>query len=166
MKKFTKPQDFLQYTTKHLVILIVWIILALFFVRISNESWRMQSSILSLQERTKMTELHWDASYKKTSSDIEIFIWPALQTQNQIFVSFFFSPSRIQVLTDKITSPYAYQIENKSDSKLLIKITDFVQWNIDEWIIILPYQWDAKDITVEFVSPSPDPSDSVALWAL
>ncbi|GHW02483.1 hypothetical protein AGMMS50249_2690 [candidate division SR1 bacterium] len=160
------PENVIKYTTKHLVILILGVALAFFFVWISDSSGWLSSSILSLQEREIMTNLHRDAAYKKSTTDLEVFIGAKLQSENQIFISFFHSPSEIQILTDQITSPYTFEVINQTNSSLLLKVTGFQNGNIDEGVIILPFQGDAKEITVEYVSPSQNSSQNVALGAL
>jgi hypothetical protein len=48
---------------------------------------------------------------------------------------------------------------------LVVQVTWFQTWNIDEWILILPFVWDRSDITVESIVAW-DRDQSVSLWSL
>jgi hypothetical protein len=108
--------------------------------------------VLSLSERTLIETSHRDVAYKKTEKELEVFISPQVQSHAQLFVSFLFSPSEIQIAPVTITSPYSWKLISDTDSSLLVQISDFSAGNVDEGIIIVPFSGNVKDITVEFVT--------------
>lgn len=144
----------LTYTLKHIGILIVGVLLGVFFAWIVYDSRDLSASILSLGERQFIEESHRDAAYKKFDTEIEVFVSPQLQDYSQLFVSLLFSPSKLDIFSDQITSPYSFEIlEEKSDA-LLLQIFWFGEWDVDEGVVIVPFSGEKKDITVEFVTNS------------
>ncbi|MDR0650829.1 MAG: hypothetical protein LBG59_05540 [Candidatus Peribacteria bacterium] len=122
------------------------------FAWIVYDSRDLAASVLSLSERTFMETSHRDASYKKTAKELEVFISPSLQSYDQLFVSLLFSPSEIHITPTTITSPYPRKLISKTESSLVVQISDFSEGNRDEGIITVPFSGNAKDITVEFVT--------------
>lgn len=59
----------------------------------------MQTSVLSLQERIKIRELHRDAAYKKVDKTVEVFLSESLQSANQLFISLIHNPRDLEILT-------------------------------------------------------------------
>jgi hypothetical protein len=139
------------FTIKHLGILVIGVALALVFVWIVRET-NLSASVLSLAEREAIQKAQWDAAYKKTTENLEVFITLQLQTYEELFVSLLFSPSKIQVLTDTISSPYAFNILASTPGSLLVAVHNFSTGNVDEGIITIPFSGDQNEITVEYVS--------------
>jgi hypothetical protein len=146
-------QNARTFTIKHLVILVIGVALALVFVWIAREN-NLSASVLSLAEREVIQKAQWDAAYKKTTGNLELFITPQLQLYPQLFVSLLFSPSEIQVLTGMIGSPYEVNILESTPSSLLIAVNSFSTGNVDEGIVTIPFSGDQNEITVESVSDS------------
>ncbi|MDR3169866.1 MAG: hypothetical protein LBU27_09340 [Candidatus Peribacteria bacterium] len=141
------------FTSKHLGILVIGVALALVFVWIVREN-NFSASVLSLAERETIQKAQWDAAYKKTTGDLELFITPQLQTYDELFVSLLFSPSKIQVITDTISSPYAFNVLASTPSSLLLTVSNFSTGNVDEGILTVPFSGDQNEITIEYVSNS------------
>ena len=141
-------------------------VLALIFAWIAYDTRDLSASVLSLSERTFIEKAQRDAAYKKENNNLEIFISPKLQHYDQLFVSLFFSPSEIEILSSSITSPYAREIISQTPSSLLLKISDFSAGNIDEGILIVPFSGESREITVEFVSEKAEEGTLFALGAL
>lgn len=144
----------LTYTLKHFVILILGVILALVFAWIVYYSRDLSASVLSLQERQYIEQAHWDAAYKRFPWEIEVFISPQLQSLEQLFVSFLFSPSKLQIFPLEIRSPYFFNILSEDKSSLVLQVSNFSSGNIDEGIVTVPFSWDSKEILVEYVVDS------------
>jgi hypothetical protein len=145
---------------------VIGIALALVFVWIVQSSRDLSASVLSLSERAFIEEAHRDAAYKKAEKSLEIFISPTLQQYDQLFISLLFSPSKIELFTPIITSPYERQLVSQSAGSSLLQVSDFVAGNIDEGIILIPFSGDAQEITVEFVSDEAEGGTLFALGAL
>lgn len=144
----------LTYTLKHFIILVLGVLLALFFAWIVYYSRDLSASVLSFQERQYIEKVHWDAAYKRFPWEIEVFISPQLQSLDQLFVSFLFSPSKLQIFPLEITSPYSFDIISEQEGSLLLEVSEFAFWNVDEGIVVLPFSWDTKEILVEYVTDS------------
>jgi hypothetical protein len=131
------------------------------------DSKDLSASILSLQERQFIEQAHWDAAYKRFSGEIELFISPQLQSLNQLFVSFLFSPTKLQILPLEMSSPYTVQIIEGNADSLLVQVSDFSGGNVEEGIVILPFSGDVKEILVEYVTDSLEGAEhSFALGSL
>jgi len=142
----------LKYSLKHLGILVVGVLLALFLVWIVYDARDLSASILSLGERQFIEKSRWDVAYKTFDTEIEVFISPQLQGYDQLFVSLLFSPSELDIFSSQITSPYVFQILEEQPGSLLLQVSDFGGGDVDEGIVIIPFSGEKKDITVEFVS--------------
>ena len=156
----------LTYTFKHLIILIVGVALALVFALMSYGSKDLSASVLSLQEREFITQAQRDTAYKSQNQQIEIFISAELQRYNQLFISLLFSPSEIMLNENEISSPYSHDILSISNSSLLLKVSEFWAGNVDEGIVIIPFQGEEAEITVEFVSDEIQGGQLFAVGAL
>ena len=141
-------------------------LLALILAWLVYDARDLSASVLSLSERAFMEEAYWDAAYKKEQGNLEVFISPQLQSYDQLFVSLFFSPSEIEVLTSTISSPYVWELVAQTRSSLLLKISDFSAGNVDEGMVIIPFSGDAREITVEFVSDEAEEGRIFALGVL
>jgi len=138
--------------SKHILIIIIGILLALVLALISYSSKDFSASVLLLSERQFIEQSHRDAAYKKIDQQLEVFISPPLQDVDQLFVSILFSPSDIEISTSEITSPYIWNLVEAYRGQMLLEISSFAMGNVDEGVIIVPFQGEMKDITVEFVS--------------
>jgi hypothetical protein len=126
----------------------------------------MSASVLSLSERAFIEKAQRDAAYKKTVGNLEVFISPQLQGYQQLFVSLLFSPSEIEIILPRITSPYQWEIVSQSTGTLLFQVASFSAGNVDEGILLVPFSGNVEDITVEFVSDERDSGVVFALGAL
>ncbi|MDR0281956.1 MAG: hypothetical protein LBI53_01155 [Candidatus Peribacteria bacterium] len=138
--------------SKHTLIIIIGVLLALVLALISYSSKDFSASVLLLSERQFIEQSHRDAAYKKIDQQLEVFISPPLQDVDQLFVSILFSPSDIEISTSEITSPYLWNLVEAYRGQMLLEISSFATGNVDEGVIIVPFQGEMKDITVEFVS--------------
>jgi hypothetical protein len=122
------------------------------FAWIAHDGKDFSASVLSLSEREFMEKSSRDAAYKKDYENLEVFISSQIQHYDQLFVSLFFSPVEIEILTEQITSPYIWEIVREESSSLVLKISEFSAGDVDEGIVIVPFVGDMREITVEFVS--------------
>jgi len=129
----------LTYTLKHAVILILGVILALICAGIVYRSADLSASVLSLSERQYMQQVHRDAAYKRFDTEIEVFISSQLQALDQMYISFLFSPTNIEIFHSLIASPYTVHIIEQKAGALLLKISDFSGGNVDEGVVIVPF---------------------------
>lgn len=152
--------------SKSLIILALGVALASVFAWIVYDGSRMETSVLSLQERARMRDLHRDAAYKKVDHTLEVFISESLQSSDQLFISLLHNPTELILETWAITSPYQWEIIKTTPTQLLLKVTGFQVGDLDEGIVIVPYQWDDEELTLEFVSPKEQWGDGVAVGKL
>lgn len=85
--------------SKSLIILALGVALASVFAWIVYEGSRMETSVLSLQERARMRDLHRDAAYKKVDHTLEVFISESLQSSDQLFISLLHNPTELVLET-------------------------------------------------------------------
>ncbi|MDR2190866.1 MAG: hypothetical protein LBP53_06985 [Candidatus Peribacteria bacterium] len=156
----------LTSTFKHLVILIIGSILAVIFAWMVYDTKDVATSVLSLSERAFIQKAQWDAAYKKTATQIEVFVAPALQSYSALYLSFLFSPSEVEVDVNNISSPYPFTLLERSPSSLLVEVRDFATGNSDEGIFQVPFSGNNKEITVEFVSDKRERGSFFSIGAL
>ena len=153
-----------EVVLKNIIILFLWVILSWIIIFLVQNNPDLTASVLSLSERKYIETKKRDAAYKKDFHTIEVFISERLQKEEKILITFFFS-SDLKVDSQKLQSPYSNQILSQDRSNLVVQVTWFQTWNIDEWILILPFVWDRSDITVESIVAW-DRDQSVSLWSL
>jgi hypothetical protein len=78
-------------------------------------------------------------------------------------MSILYSPDNIERLTDQIDTNYSVNINKQDEWNLILNVDGYNEWNFTEWLFELPYSWDSKDITLEYIK-----SDNLdfAIWNL
>ena len=155
--------DLVKGVSKHIIIIIIGILLAFFIARIEYDSWNLSASVLSLTEQDYFESTKWDAGYKKENQIFEVFLAEQVRNEWLLTISIIYSPDDIQWFTDQINTNYSVEIIQQYEWNIILSINWYENWDFSEWIFELPYSWDSKDITLEYIQ-----SDNLnfAIWNL
>jgi hypothetical protein len=77
----------------------------------------------------------------------------AEQVRNKwnLTVSILYSPNEIQWFTNEINTNYSVNIWEQNEWNLILNVNWYENWDFAEGIFELPYSWNSKDITLEYI---------------
>lgn len=155
--------NFVKGLWKHAIIIIIGIILAFFARWIEYDSQDLSASVLSLTEQEFFESTKWDAWYKKENQIFEVFLAEQVRNEWSLDISILYSPENIERLTDQINTNYTVNIVEQNKWNLILNIEWYEKWDFSEWIFELPYSWDSKDVTLEYIKSK---DLNFAIWNL
>ena len=155
--------NFVKGLWKHVIIIIIGIILAFFARWIEYDSQDLSASVLSLTEQEFFESTKWDAWYKKENQIFEIFLAEQVRNEWELTISIIYSPDDIQRFSDQIDTKYSVNITEQSEGNLILNVDWYENWDFVEWIFELPYSWDSKDVTLEYIESQ---NLNFAIWNL
>ena len=141
----------LKGVSKYVIIVLLGIFLAFFVARIQYDTQDLSASILSLTEQDFFESTKWDAGYKKEGQIFEVFLAEQVRNQWPLTISILFSPEDFQRFTDQVDTNYSITNIYDNSWNLILKIDWYENWDLSEWIFQLPYSWDSKDVTLEYI---------------
>ena len=137
--------------SKYIFIVLIWIILALFVAWIQYDTTDLSASVLSLT---------W---YKKENQIFEVFLAEQVRNEWNLTISILYSPENIQRFPDEIETNYSVNIIEQNEENLILNVDWYENWDFTEWLFELPYSWDSKDITLEYIKSQ---NLDFAIWNL
>jgi len=149
--------------SKYIFIVLIWVILALFVAWIQYDTSDLSASVLSLTEQDFFESTKWDAWYKKENQIFEVFLAEQARNEWNLTISILYSPEDIQRFTDKIDTNYSVNIIEQNEENLILNVNWYENWDFTEWLFELPYSWDSKDITLEYIKSQ---NLNFAIWNL
>ena len=149
--------------SKYIIIIVIGVLLALFVAWIQYDTIDLSASVLSLTEQDFFESTKWDAWYKKENQIFEIFLAEQIRNEWNLTVSILYSPYNVERFTDQIDTKYSVNITEHNEWNLILDIDWYENWNFTEWIFELPYSWDSKDITLEYIKSE---NLNFAIWNL
>ena len=155
--------DFVKGLSKYIIIILIGIVLAFFVARIQYDTSDLSASVLSLTEQDFFESTKWDAGYKKENQIFEVFLAEQVRNEWPLSVSILFSPENIQRFTDQINTNYSVNITQQNEWNLILDIDWYNSWDFTEWIFELPYSWDSREITLEYIQSK---NLNFAIWNL
>jgi len=155
--------NILKWISKYIIIVIIGILLAFFVARIQYDTTDLSASILSLTEQDFFESTKWDAWYKKQDQIFEIFLAEQIRNEWTLTISILYSPQEIKWFTDWIKTNYSINIIQQDEWNLILNADWYQNADFSEWIFELPYSWDAKDITLEYIKSK---KLNFAIWSL
>ena len=149
--------------SKYIIIVIIGVLLAFFVALIQYDNQDSSASVLSLTEQNFFESTKWNAGYKKENQIFEVFL--AEQTRNEwdLTISILYSPNNIERFTNQINTNYSVIIAEHNEENLILNIDWYENWDFSEWIFELPYSWDSKDITLEYIKSK---NSDFSIWNL
>ena len=149
--------------SKYIIIIIIGIFLAFFVAWIQYDTTDLSASVLSLTEQDFFESTKWDAWYKKENQIFEVFLAEQVRNEWNLTVSILYSPDNIERFTDQIDTKYSVNIAKHNEWNLILDMDWYENWDFTEWIFELPYSWDSKDITLEYIKSK---NLDFAIWNL
>ena len=149
--------------SKYIIIIIIGIFLAFFVAWIQYDTQDLSASVLSLTEQDFFESTKWDAWYKKENQIFEVFLAEQTRKEWPLTISILYSQNNIKWFTNQINTNYSVNIINQSEWNLIINVDWYETWDFIEWIFELPYSWDSKDVTLEYIKSQ---NLDFAIWNL
>ena len=155
--------DIVKGFSKYIVIVVIGILLAFFVAWIQYDTSDLSASVLSLTEQDFFESTKWDAWYKKENQIFEVFLAEQVRNEWELTISILYSPDDIQWFSDQIDTKYSVNITEQSEGNLILNVDWYENWDFVEWIFELPYSWDSKDVTLEYIESQ---NLNFAIWNL
>ena len=155
--------NILKWISKYIIIIISGILLAFFVRRIQYDTTDLSASVLSLTEQDFFESTKWDAGYKKENQIFEVFLAEQVRNEWNLTISILYSPKDIQRFSDQINTKYIVNTLEQNEGNLILNVEWYDNWDFSEWIFELPYSWDSKDITLEYIKSN---NLDFAIWNL
>ena len=155
--------NILKWISKYIIIIVIGTLLAIFVAWIQYDTSDLSASVLSLTEQDFFESTEWDAWYKKENQIFEVFLSEQVRNEWTLTVSILYSPENIQRFTDQINTNYFTDIIEQNEWNLILSIKWYENWDISEWIFELPYSWNSKEITLEYIKSA---NKDFAIWNL
>ena len=149
--------------SKYICIILIGIFIAFLIARIQYDTPDLAASVLSLTEQDYFESTKWDAGYKKENQIFEVFLAEQVKDEWPLTVSILYSPDDIERFTDQINTKYSVNINHENEGNLILNVDWYKNWNLSEWIFELPYSWDSKDTTLEYIKSN---NLNFAIWNL
>ena len=155
--------DFVKGLWKYIIIVIIGILLAFFVRWIEYDAQDLSASVLSLTEQDFFESTKWDAGYKKENQIFEVFLAEQVRNKWDLTISILYSPEDIERFADQINTNYAVNITEQNEWNIILNVNWYENWDFSEWLFELPYSWDSKDITLEYIKSK---NLNYAIWNL
>jgi hypothetical protein len=155
--------NILKWISKYVLIIVIGILLAFFVRWIQYDTTDLSASVLSLTEQDFFESTKWDAWYKKENQIFEVFLAEQVKNEWPLNVSILYSPENIEQFTDQINTKYSVNIIEQNEWNLILNIDWYENWDLTEWIFELPYSWNSKEITLEYIKSD---NKDFAIWNL
>ena len=155
--------NILKWISKYVLIIVIGILLAFFVRWIQYDTTDLSASVLSLTEQDFFESTKWDAWYKKENQIFEVFLAEQVKNEWPLNVSILYSPKDIQRFTNQINTKYSVNIIEQNEWNLILNVDWYENWDLTEWIFELPYSWDSKEITLEYIKSD---NKDFAIWNL
>ena len=149
--------------SKYIIIIIIGILLALFVALIQYDSQDLAASVLSLTEQEFFESTKRDAWYKEENQTFEVFLAEQVRDEWTLTISILYDPSKVQPSIENLETNYSIDYMQKNKGNLILTINWYENWDFKEWIFQLPYDWDPKDITLEYITSQ---TLNFAIWNL
>ena len=135
---------------KYILIIIIGVLLAVFVARIQYDTTDLSASVLSLTEQDFFESTKWDAWYKKENQIFEVFLAEQVRNEWILTVSILSSPET-EWFIDLLETPYSVGNLQQNDGNITLNISWYEEWDFTQWIFQLPYSWDSKELTLEYI---------------
>ena len=155
--------NILKWISKYAIIVIVGVLLAFFVAWIQYDTTDLSASVLSLTEQDYFESTKWDAWYKKENQVFEVFLAEQVRNEWELNVSILYSPDNIERFINQIDTNYSVNIDKQDEWNLILNVNWYENGDFAEWLFELPYSWDSKDITLEYIKSE---NLNFAIWNL
>lgn len=157
-----KKMNIVKWFSKYVLIIIIGVALAVFVARMQYDTTDLSASVLSLTDQDFFESTKRDAWYKKENQIFEVFLAEQVRNEWTLTISILSSPET-QWLTNQLETEYYISNIQQNNGNITLNISWYQEWDFTQWIFQLPYSWDSKDLTLEYIK-----SDNLdfAIWNL
>lgn len=136
---------------KYVIICLIGISLAFIVAMIQYDVKDLSASVLSITEKDFFESAQWWAGYKKDNQVFELFLSNQVRDESVLTVSILYNPLEIEWLINELRGDCSVVIDKLDEWNLILEIDWYQDLNFDEWVFEIPYIWDSKDVTLEYV---------------
>ena len=136
--------------------------LAIFVAWMQYDATDLSASVLSLTEQDFFESTKRDAWYKKENQIFEVFLAEQVRNEGNLAISILSSPET-QWLIDQLETEYYISNIQQNNGNITLNISWYQEWNFTQWIFQLPYSWDSKELTLEYIKSE---NLNFAIWNL
>ena len=136
--------------------------LAIFVAWMQYDATDLSASVLSLTEQDFFESTKRDAWYKKESHVFEVFLAEQVRNEWNLTISILSSPET-QWLIDQLETEYSITNIQQNNGNITLNISWYQEWDFTQWIFQLPYIWDSKELTLEYIKSE---NLNFAIWNL
>ena len=154
--------NLLRGISRYIIIILLGILLAFFVARIQYDTTDLSASVLSLTEQDFFESTKRDAWYKKESQIFEVFLAEQVRNEWNLTVSILSSPET-QRLINQLETKYSVSNIQQNTGNITLNISWYQEWDFTQWIFQLPYSWDSKELTLEYIKSQ---NLNFAIWNL
>ena len=154
--------DIVKGFSKYIIIIVIGILLALFVAWIQYDTTDLSASVLSLTEQDFFESTKWDAWYKKENQIFEVFLAEQVRNKWLLTISILSSPETERFI-DQLETPYSVNNIQENNGNITLNINWYEEWDFTQWIFQLPYSWDSKELTLEYIKSE---NLDFAIWNL
>ena len=147
---------------KYILIVVIGVLLAVFVARIQYDTTDLSASVLSLTEQDFFESTKWDAWYKKENQIFEVFLAEQVRNEWTLTISIL-SSTETERFIDQLETPYSVDNIQQNDGNITLNINWYEEWDFTQWIFRLPYSWDSKELTLEYIKSE---NLNFAIWNL
>lgn len=147
---------------KYMIICLIGISLAFFVATLQYDAKDLSASVLSVTEKDFFESTEWGAGYKKQNQTFEVFLSEQVRNEWLLTVSILYNPAEVEWLIDWLKSKCSIIDIEQSEWNLVLRVDWYQNLNFDEWIFEIPYNWDSRDVTLEYVKWE----DMFSIWNL
>lgn len=153
----------IKWISKYTLIFFIGIMLAFFVSWIQYDTKDLSASVLSISEQDFFEASNRDAWYKKEHQIFEVFLADQIRNEGLLTVSILYSPEDVELFLESISTPYSISNINQKEGNLTLDIDWYSSWNFSQWIFEIPYSWDSKNITLEYIKSK---NSGFSIWNL
>lgn len=136
---------------KYLIICLIGISLAFVVALIQYDAKDLSASVLSINEKNFFESTQWWVGYKKDNQIFELFLSDQVRNESELVVSVLYNPLEVEWLIDDLKGNCSVNVSSLDEWNLILEIDWYQDLNFDEWVFEIPYIWDPRDITLEYV---------------
>lgn len=158
-----QKMSIIKVFSKYIIIVFIGVFLAFFVARIQYDTQDLSASVLSLTEQDFFESTQWDAWYKKENWIFEIFLSEQSRESWDLKASILYSEDNIKRNINSLETNYSVDVLEQIEWNLILNISWYENWDFSEWIFQLPYSWDSKDVTLEYIKSE---NQNFTIWNL
>ena len=136
--------------------------LAIFVAWMQYDATDLSASVLSLTEQDFFESTKRDAWYKKENQIFEVFLAEQVRNEWNLTVSILSSPAT-ERLINQLKTEYSITNIQENNGNITLNISWYQEWDFTQWIFQLPYSWDSKELTLEYIKSE---NLNFAIWNL